>query len=363
MGRVKRLVGPFYPPGQLTTSSSNDGRLLPTHLLQQQTVPPPLPTNLNFSWSGEAFRDVLAHNNSVKPNLPFYYPFFANHSQFFSYADHRIPRINSNVDGSSLHSPKFLDSHPTIISFDTRINSSAREYANKGVLPSSIMHSTSLPFMSTTTIVSPASYLPEPDASLSFPSQKPAPRTTALRDKYTSQLTWEEDIVAGTFLVVVGVVALVGNGASVAMFRRKGKKLAPGELLLMNLSFISLMLAGCSYPATMVSLFSHRWIFGELGCQVYGFVCYFLGIANMASVTVLALVRYLKTCSRTAGSRLGNEQILSIIIGIFMFSFGWATIPLLGAGDYDVEPFGTSCTLDWDNPTTGTNFTPVFKAN
>ncbi|KAF2348931.1 hypothetical protein FHG87_020314, partial [Trinorchestia longiramus] len=39
------------------------------------------------------------------------------------------------------------------------------------------------------------------------------------------------------------------------------------------------------------------------------------------------------------------------IIGIFMFSFGWATIPLLGAGDYDVEPFGTSCTLDWDNPT------------
>ncbi|PVD33044.1 hypothetical protein C0Q70_08492 [Pomacea canaliculata] len=37
----------------------------------------------------------------------------------------------------------------------------------------------------------------------------------------------------------------------------------------------------------------------------------------------------------------------------------WATCPLFGWGDYDVEPFGTSCTLKWSS-TDSSYVTSVF---
>lgn len=31
----------------------------------------------------------------------------------------------------------------------------------------------------------------------------------------------------------------------------------------------------------------------------------------------------------------------------YLLAFLWAAMPLFGFGNYDVEPFGVSCTLDW----------------
>jgi len=61
------------------------------------------------------------------------------------------------------------------------------------------------------------------------------------------------------------IVAVVGNGLSVILFWSRRSKLAPAELLLLNLSVTSLVLAGFSYPASTISFFRHRWSFDDIG--------------------------------------------------------------------------------------------------
>ncbi|XP_045581772.2 opsin-5 [Procambarus clarkii] len=170
-------------------------------------------------------------------------------------------------------------------------------------------------------------------------------------DKFASRLMWYEDFIVGSFLVFVGVLSVLGNVSTVLMFRQRLRQLTPAEVLLLNLALMHLFLALCSYPAPMVSSFAHRWLFGDIGCEVYGFVCYLLGIATITSMAALAVVRYLKTCSLAYGRRLTSEHMKVVLVGVYMYSVFWAVLPLFSfVSDFEVEPFGTSCTLNWANP-------------
>ncbi|XP_047502995.1 opsin-5-like [Penaeus chinensis] len=182
----------------------------------------------------------------------------------------------------------------------------------------------------------------------SFPATASMNRT--LGDKFDSRLQWYEDYIVGTLLVTVGVLSILGNGSSVVMFWRRLRYLTPAEMLLLNMAVIHLFLAVASYPAAMAASFSHRWLFGDLGCAMYGFTCYFVGIATITSLLALAVVRYMKTCMHSYGRSLSTDHIKIILIGIYIYSLFWALLPLTSIGSYEVEPFGTSCTLNWADP-------------
>lgn len=57
----------------------------------------------------------------------------------------------------------------------------------------------------------------------------------------------------------------MGNGLAVYVFRRKGPDINVPEVLLLNIAAVDLFLGVASYPATIVSSFSHRWVFGQAG--------------------------------------------------------------------------------------------------
>ena len=53
----------------------------------------------------------------------------------------------------------------------------------------------------------------------------------------------------------------------------------------------------------MVSSFSHRWLFGWLGCRCYGWTGFFFGCGSLITLTVVSLDRYLKICHLSYGQR------------------------------------------------------------
>ncbi|XP_071543094.1 uncharacterized protein [Panulirus ornatus] len=109
-------------------------------------------------------------------------------------------------------------------------------------------------------------------------------------DKFDSRLAWHEDIIVGFFLIIVG-------------------------------------------------------------CQLYGFVCYVLGVATIISITALAVVRYLKTCTYTYSRMLTLQHMKLVLVAVYIYSLFWALLPLFQViSNYEVEPFGVSCTLNWANP-------------
>ena len=66
-------------------------------------------------------------------------------------------------------------------------------------------------------------------------------------------------------LLHLGVISLIGNGLAAHVFRRKGRDISVAEVLLLNIAIVDLFLAGASYPASIISAFSHRWIFEDIG--------------------------------------------------------------------------------------------------
>ncbi|XP_046443719.1 opsin-5-like isoform X1 [Daphnia pulex] len=171
--------------------------------------------------------------------------------------------------------------------------------------------------------------------------------TSIVPDKFQSIFDPWGDYVFATIMIIIGVVSLFGNGLAVHVFRRKGSEINVPEVLLLNIAVVDLFLGIASYPATIVAAFSHRWVFGQTGCTLYAFTCYFLGLATILSLTALAIFRFIKTCFPQKAQWMNVPRTRLVIFLIYVYSMGWAMMPFFGWGGYDVEPFGFSCTLAW----------------
>ncbi|KAM3932005.1 opsin-5 [Leptodactylus fuscus] len=166
-------------------------------------------------------------------------------------------------------------------------------------------------------------------------------------DLFDSKLSKGADIIAALYLLIIGVLSTLGNGYVLFMACRRKKKLRPAELMTMNLAICDLGISVTGKPFAIVSFFSHRWVFGWSICQWYGWVGFFFGCGSLITMTVVSLDRYLKICHLRYGTWLKRSHAFLSLFLVWLYASFWATLPLVGVGNYAPEPFGTSCTLDW----------------
>ncbi|KAL8610871.1 hypothetical protein ACOMHN_056726 [Nucella lapillus] len=144
--------------------------------------------------------------------------------------------------------------------------------------------------------------------------------------------------------------AIVMNSFVIWSFVVRRKTIVSVDYYILTLAISDLSSPVFAYPLAMISTFSHRWIFGDTGCLVNGFLGFFFGIVDIFILSVLSFTRYLCVCHPMAFSRLTRAKVLASLAGAVLMSALWAVLPLLGWGSYGVEPFGTSCTLQWSTP-------------
>nr|AKP49405.1 opsin-5 [Anser cygnoides] len=164
-------------------------------------------------------------------------------------------------------------------------------------------------------------------------------------DPFASKLSREADIIAGFYLTVIGILSTLGNGYVIFMSSKRKKKLRPAEIMTVNLAVCDLGISG--KPFSIISSFSHRWIFGWMGCRWYGWAGFFFGCGSLITMTAVSLDRYLKICHLAYGTWLKRHHAFICLALIWAYATFWATVPFAGVGSYAPEPFGTSCTLDW----------------
>ncbi|XP_051470521.1 opsin-5-like isoform X2 [Apus apus] len=164
-------------------------------------------------------------------------------------------------------------------------------------------------------------------------------------DPFASKLSREADIVAGFYLTVIGILSTLGNGYVIFMSTKRKKKLRPAEIMTVNLAVCDLGISG--KPFSIISFFSHRWVFGWMGCRWYGWAGFFFGCGSLITMTAVSLDRYLKICHLSYGTWLKRHHAFICLAIIWAYATFWATVPFAGVGSYAPEPFGTSCTLDW----------------
>ncbi|KAM6085979.1 opsin-5 isoform 1-T2 [Theristicus caerulescens] len=166
-------------------------------------------------------------------------------------------------------------------------------------------------------------------------------------DPFASKLSREADIVAGFYLTVIGILSTLGNGYVIFMSSKRKKKLRPAEIMTVNLAVCDLGISVVGKPFSIISFFSHRWVFGWMGCRWYGWAGFFFGCGSLITMTAVSLDRYLKICHLSYGTWLKRHHAFICLAIIWAYATFWATVPFAGVGSYAPEPFGTSCTLDW----------------
>lgn len=76
------------------------------------------------------------------------------------------------------------------------------------------------------------------------------------------------------------------------MAYKRSSKIKPPELLSVNLAVTDLGAAVSMYPLAVASSWNHSWLGGDASCIYYGWMGFFFGVASVATLTVLAVVRF-----------------------------------------------------------------------
>ncbi|ESP04608.1 hypothetical protein LOTGIDRAFT_68649, partial [Lottia gigantea] len=84
-----------------------------------------------------------------------------------------------------------------------------------------------------------------------------------------------------------------------------------------------------------------------VGCQINGFLGFYFGICGMETLAVMSFVRYIKICHRRYAARLNDCWTYFMIIAIYVSCAIIAGCPFFSWGEYDLEIFGTSCSVVW----------------
>ncbi|XP_035666063.1 opsin-5-like [Branchiostoma floridae] len=151
----------------------------------------------------------------------------------------------------------------------------------------------------------------------------------------------------GSYVLCIGFCNLIGNTFVLLVSYYRRKKIKPPEVFTINLAVSDLLLLLCAYPWMVASSFSHGWQFGDAGCISYAFFRFMLGLVNIADITVLAVVRYLKVCRSKEVADMSWTSALMVVAGTWMFGAFWALMPVCGWSRYTLEPFDVACTLDY----------------
>ncbi|XP_068198575.1 opsin-5 [Antennarius striatus] len=166
-------------------------------------------------------------------------------------------------------------------------------------------------------------------------------------DPFASKLSREADIIAAFYICIIGILSATGNGYVMYMTIKRKSKLKPPELMTVNLAVFDFGISVTGKPFFIVSSLSHRWLFGWEGCRFYGWAGFFFGCGSLTTMTVVSLDRYLKICHLRYGAWLKRHHAFLCLAFVWAYAGFWATMPVVGWGNYAPEPFGTSCTLDW----------------
>ncbi|KAM9856342.1 opsin 7, group member d [Aulostomus maculatus] len=167
---------------------------------------------------------------------------------------------------------------------------------------------------------------------------------------FTSTISKEHDVIMGSLYSVFCVLSLMGNCILLLIGHHKRSTLKPAEFFIINLSISDLGMTLSLFPLAIPSAFSHRWLFGEITCQLYAMCGVLFGLCSLTNLTALSLVCCLKVCFPNHGNKFSPSHARLLVAGVWCYALVFAIGPLAQWGHYTAEPYGTACCIDWEAP-------------
>ena len=148
----------------------------------------------------------------------------------------------------------------------------------------------------------------------------------------------------GTIFVFIVVTATGGNGVFLYVFLKSKTLRTPNYFLVSALCLGDVLMSTLGIPMFIVANFSTHWVFGEIGCTIYGTLMTFLGFMQITLLASIACIRYFFVVKNRS---FGTYAAKLIVISCYAYSFIFALAPQFGWSRFVVEPLGTSCGPNW----------------
>lgn len=147
--------------------------------------------------------------------------------------------------------------------------------------------------------------------------------------------------------VLFTIITVFGVGLNVAAlfcaFYRKVYYHWP-NVFLIAVHISSLAIAACAHPLMTMAEFLKMANFTITGCEIYGFVVTFFGLAEINLFTAAAVGYYLYV---VCDIKSPTTRLSCAICGCYGLAMLWAIAPLLGWNAYVPEGFLSACCVDW----------------
>ncbi|XP_050536762.1 rhodopsin, GQ-coupled-like isoform X2 [Daktulosphaira vitifoliae] len=153
-------------------------------------------------------------------------------------------------------------------------------------------------------------------------------------------------------LSVIGIVGLVGNGLVLVVFTRIRKLKGPFSTFVLNLASADFATSILHFMP-VVSSFKQKWIFNNIGCNIYAFGVGQFGLVSIVTLSTIAVERYMViTAKPVPGSwKLTRQGAFKVCTIVWIYCLMITVPPLLGWSEYVLEGIGTSCSWNYTTRT------------
>ncbi|XP_013399892.2 rhodopsin, G0-coupled, partial [Lingula anatina] len=123
--------------------------------------------------------------------------------------------------------------------------------------------------------------------------------------------------------------------------------------LITHLAIAGIALTASGHVMFTVSAFAGTWVFGDYGCVLAAFLCYFFALVCSNIHVAISVYRYIEVCKPHLRYFLDPRQSPGIrcfaLAASWLYALFWTSLPLFGWSKYTYESFGVSCSLNWES--------------
>jgi len=115
-----------------------------------------------------------------------------------------------------------------------------------------------------------------------------------------------------------------------------------------NLAFSDLCMMTTQGPPVTINAFTQRyWMWGALGCRLYGATGAIFGTCSIMTMVVIGYDRYNVIVKGLSGKKITPGMAFLFICCIWIYAVGICCTPFLGWGDYKAEGLLITCSYDF----------------
>ena len=155
-------------------------------------------------------------------------------------------------------------------------------------------------------------------------------------------------VAEATVLIVICVMAFIGNGSLFWIVTRKRELRTLLNLFVLNLAAADMLVSFASMPLTAASIISEGWILERTACVAFGFITIVSFISSVMSLGMIAISRYFYIVKwQTNNTTFTIARGTLCVVFVWLTAMALASPPLFNWAEYRYIPGKSYCFVSW----------------